>query len=377
MSTRKPEQWADLAYAENPEDERPEPTRPADLGYSITGHTAQGRTVCEGHSLFTGNENRNWAYPSLTRGTNGNYAWVVGQPAKVADPTPGTRPAPELARHERIERERAGLPDEPRKLTPQEEELARDPKAVLAEVLERDGTEYSALETRQRNLADADHLARLHAIWLGESRQPVTARYERELREQLPDYLKDAKLTGTSTWLYRGLRDAEAAGLDSRQVLARAINSGSLADVRDVGAVLDARVRQQTQGLVPQPPKPWAERVPEDDHAERRDYLTEVARAMDDRHAAAGRIHRAGPAQLGRARSRPGARRSGRTAGLAGPGIRGGVLPRDVRLQRPERADRPGACQLAGGPADVACGVRCPRPGRRPGPARAHPTASC
>ena len=99
------------------------------------------------------------------------------------------------------------------------------------------------------------------------ARQPVTARYERELREQLPDYLKDAKLTGTSTWLYRGLRDAEAAGLDSRQVLARAINSGSLADVRDVGAVLDARVRQQTQGLVPQPPKPWAERVPEDDHA--------------------------------------------------------------------------------------------------------------
>ena len=276
-------QWADLAYAEHPEEERPEPTRPADLGYSVTGHTAQGRTVWQGNALITGNENRNWAYPSLTRGTNGNYAWVVGQPAKVADPTPGTRPAPELARHERIERERAGLPDQPRKLTRQEEELRRDPKSVLAEVLERDGTEYSALETRQRNLADADHLARLHAIWLGESRQPVTARYERELREQLPDYLKDAQFTGTSTWLYRGLRDAEAAGLSSREVLARAIQSGSLADVRDVGAVLDSRVRQQTQGLVPQPPKPWAERVPDDDHAERRDYLTEVARAMDDR----------------------------------------------------------------------------------------------
>ena len=66
-----------------------------------------------------------------------------------------------------------------------------------------------------------------------------------------PTYLKDAKLTGTSTWLYRGLRDAEAAGLNSRDVLARAINSGSLADVRDVGAVIDARVREQTAGLVP------------------------------------------------------------------------------------------------------------------------------
>ena len=285
---KEAKQWADLAYAENPDEERPEATRPADLGYSITGHTGQGRTVWQGNALFTGNETRNWGYPALTRGTNGNYAWVVGQPAKVSDPAPGTRPAPELARHERIERERAGLPEQGRKLTPQEKELARDPKAVLAEVLERDGTEYSALETRQRNLADADHLAKLHAIWQGETRKPVTARYERELREQLPDYLKDAKLTGTSTWLYRGLREAEAAGLSSREVLARAIQSGSLSDVRDVGAVIDSRVRQQTQGLVPQPPKPWSERVPEDDHQERHDYLAAVGKAMDDRQQRLG-----------------------------------------------------------------------------------------
>ena len=285
---RAAKEWADLAYAEHPADERPEATRPADLGYSITGHTGQGRTVWQGNALITGNETRNWAYPALTRGTNGNYAWVVGQPAKVSDPTPGARPAPELARHERIERERAGLPEQARILTPQEKELARDPKAVLSEVLERDGTEYSALETRQRNLADADHLAKLHAVWQGETRQPVTARYERELRDQLPDYLKDAKLTGTSTWLYRGLRDAEAAGLSSREVLARAVNSGSLADVRDVGAVIDSRVRQQTQDLVPQPPKPWAERVPEDDRQDRHEYLTQVGRAMDDRQQRLG-----------------------------------------------------------------------------------------
>ena len=83
----------------------------------------------------------------MTRGTSGNYAWVVGQPAKVAHPTPGTRPAPELSRAERIERERAGLPEQPRRLTPMEKELAYDPKAVPAEVLERDGTEYSATVT--------------------------------------------------------------------------------------------------------------------------------------------------------------------------------------------------------------------------------------
>jgi len=71
-------------------------------------------------------------------------------------------------------------------------------------------------------------------------------------------------------------------------VLARAIQSGSLSDVRDVGAVIDSRVRQQTQGLVPQPPKPWSERVPEDDHQERHDYLAAVGKAMDDRQQRLG-----------------------------------------------------------------------------------------
>jgi conjugative relaxase-like TrwC/TraI family protein len=276
---------ADLAYAEDLalEDEQGEASRPADLGYSVTGHTGQGRTVWQGNALFTGTENRNWAYPALTRGTNGNYAWVVGQPPKVADPAPGTRAAPELERQARVERERAGLPAEPRTLTALEKELAREPKDVLADVLERDGTVYSALETRQRNLANADHLGRLHAIWEGETREPVNARYERELRGQLPDHLKDAKLSGHATWLYRTLRDAEAAGLDSKGMLARAVGSQPLTGTRDVAAVVDARVRGQASGLVPQQPRPWAERVPEDDRQDRREYLTRVGKAMDDR----------------------------------------------------------------------------------------------
>ena len=282
---RAAQESADLAYADNLDQEegQGEATRPADLGYSITGHTAQGRTVWQGIALITGTEDRNWAYVALTRGREGNYAWVAGQPAKVADPAPGIRPAPELDRRARIERERAGLPPEERELTPLEEALAREPIAVLADVLERDGADYSALETRQRNLANADHLAKLHAIWSGETREPVRARYERELRDALPDDFKGAKLTGTSTWLYRTLRDAEAAGLDSRQVLERAISSQPLTGVRDVGAVVDARIRQKTGALVPQMPGPWSARVPEDEHQERRDYLTQVARAMDDR----------------------------------------------------------------------------------------------
>ena len=42
-----------------------------------------------------------------TEGANGNYAHVSTQPAR-AEPESGTRPAPELARDEMIQQERAG-----------------------------------------------------------------------------------------------------------------------------------------------------------------------------------------------------------------------------------------------------------------------------
>ena len=47
---------------------------------------------------------------------------------------------------------------------------------MLADILSRDGAEQSASVTRQRNLANADHLATLHAIWAAETQ---TARHDR------------------------------------------------------------------------------------------------------------------------------------------------------------------------------------------------------
>ena len=64
--------------------------------------------MAEGIALITGTETREWAYVAMSRGRDGNYAYVTTEPARVADPKPGVRPAPELARQERIERERAG-----------------------------------------------------------------------------------------------------------------------------------------------------------------------------------------------------------------------------------------------------------------------------
>lgn len=257
--------------------------RSAESAYAITMHSAQGRTVAEAHALITGTETRESAYVALTRATDGNYAHVVTEPANVADPVPGTRPAPELERDEMIQQERSGLSPLSKEDPAQDGDAVREPIAVLSDVLEHEGTELSALEIQHRNLANADHLGRLHTIWEGETKEPIRARYERSLREQLPEEYRDTPLSGAATWLWRSLRSAEAAGLDAEEVLARAINAQPLAGARDLVAVVDSRIREQTGALVPQPAGPWSAQVPEIENPSRREYVTALAAAMDER----------------------------------------------------------------------------------------------
>jgi hypothetical protein len=83
--------------------------RCADLAYAITGHAAQGGTVHTGIALVTGTEDRQWLYPAMTRGTDMNLAFVFTTPTQVADPRPGTEPAPELDRYDRLRLERQEL----------------------------------------------------------------------------------------------------------------------------------------------------------------------------------------------------------------------------------------------------------------------------
>ena len=182
--------------------------------------------------------------------------------------------------------------------------LARDPIAVLSDVLENEGAELSALEVQRRNLANADHLAKLHVIWDGETKDAVTGRYERLLREHLPEEYKDAELSGHATWLYRTLRGAEAAGLDADAVLAQAIAAKPLTGARDVAAVIDARIREETGTLVPQEPGPWADRVPDIEDPARREYV-DCCRRRDGRaDRTPRRVHRRSRTGLGGPRAR-------------------------------------------------------------------------
>jgi hypothetical protein len=253
----------------------------SDLAYAVTGHSAQGATVHTSIALVTGTEDRQWLYPAMTRGTDTNLAFVFTTPARPAEPQPGTRPAPELSRYERIRRERQGFraaKPEPGPGGPDQ----REPVAVLADVLSRDAAELSATETRRRNLANADHLAVLHAIWTAETRDARHHGYRELVAAALPPGHR-GELSHRARWLYRTLHATELAGLDPAEVIRTAIASRDLAGSRDITAVLDARIRQRIDPLLPQPQGPWTSHIPELPDPARHAYLTEIAALMDDR----------------------------------------------------------------------------------------------
>jgi len=256
----------------------------ADLGYAVTGHSAQGRSVQIGIPVVTGTEDRQWLYVAMTRGAQSNKMIVFTQPVRTADPETGTRQAPELERHQKIEQERAGFlaADSARQSDAGPE--PRDAIAVAADILGHDGAEMSALETQDRALADADHLAVLNAMWQGEIAGLNIDRYRKVVLSVVPaQYAADGLTSPQATWLWRTLRGVEAAGLDAHDVVQEAVGSRSLAGARNLASVIDSRIRWMTGSLVPQPQGPWYEQVPAVADPERQPFLTELAAAMDAR----------------------------------------------------------------------------------------------
>jgi hypothetical protein len=254
----------------------------AELGYAVTDHVAQGRTVHTGLAVIAGTEDRQHAYVALTRGTTVNMAFVFTVPAKLADPAPGPRPAPELARYDRITTQEGGI-------VPPGQAAADDPLAVLAGVLERDGQQLSATQARQRALADGDHLAILHAMWTAETTPARHQRYRDLYMAALPPGYRQEP-GHQALWLWRTLRAAELAGLDPAEALAKAIGERDLVGARDVPSVIDARLRRQAGSLAPLPAGTWAGQLPEIEDPERRAFAAQIATLMDERKDRIGEL---------------------------------------------------------------------------------------
>lgn len=157
---------------------------------------------------------------------------------------------------------------------------------MLADVIARDGTELSATEYRDRQLASADHLALLDSMWQDAVARPRTERYKQILAETLPlEYAPSAADAPMATWLWRTLRAAEAAGLDAREVVQAAVDSRPLSGAQYVTAVVDARIRKQIDvaHLVPLPQGRWSDQVRQVDDPADQKYLAQLAAAMDGR----------------------------------------------------------------------------------------------
>ena len=130
--------------------------------------------------------------------------------------------------------------------------------------------------------ANTDHLAVLHAIWTAETRDARHDRYRQLVAAALPPE-HQGELSHRARWLFRTLHAAELAGLDPAEVIRTAIISRDLTGSRDVAAVIDARIRQRVDPLLPQPQGPWASRVPRLTDPARQAYLADIAALMDDR----------------------------------------------------------------------------------------------
>jgi conjugative relaxase-like TrwC/TraI family protein len=246
----------------------------AELGYAVTDHTAQGRTVHTGLAVITGAEDRPHAYVALSRGTDTNIAYVFTQSPKLADPVPGPRPAPELARYDR---HTTGPGHQPVPAAETGEALA-----VLAAVVDRDGQQLSATQTREQTLSDADHLALLHAIWTAETTPARHQRYTGLLTAALqPGYRSQP--SHQAKWLWQTLRTVELAGQNAGQLLAAAVAERDLAGARDIPSVIDARIRHRIGSLIPLPAGPWSAQDPGITDPERRAYAVQIAALMDAR----------------------------------------------------------------------------------------------
>jgi conjugative relaxase-like TrwC/TraI family protein len=252
-----------------------------DLGYGITVMTSQSRTVKRGILVATGTEDRQTLYVGMSRGTDSNDVYVGTVSPKVADPQPQTRPAPELDRHDRRAHERAGYVAQDTTAAAVAGE--REGIGVLADVLARDGAEESATEYQRRALASVDHLARLNAMWEGETKAATEERHRQIVLDALPPERRGDLSSHQTRWLLRSLRTAEAAGLDVREVVITAVESRSLDGARDLASVLDSRIRPMVQGLIPEPMGPWSERVPELADPDRQRFAEDIAHAMDER----------------------------------------------------------------------------------------------
>ena len=217
----------------------------------------KGATVDTAHALISLTTTREVLYVAATRGTQSNCLYVNTS----YDPDPATS-------HDELT----------------EVQTMRD---VMAWVLENEGADLSAHETRHNARHHREHFATLAAEYQTLAQAAQAERFDRLLEHSglSGDELQSVRTSEARGALVAGLRDAESQGLDVEDGLRRVVGAGGLDTAEDVAAVLHGRVDRWVEGTGAKRPTganfiagliPRASGVTDPD----------LARALDDRATA-------------------------------------------------------------------------------------------
>ncbi|MCX4462432.1 AAA family ATPase [Streptomyces sp. NBC_01728] len=181
-----------------------------ELGYASTVHGAQGRTVGPCHSLVDEQTTREALYVSLTRGQDGNWAYVI------------------------THRDGDGIKaeDVPHYL------------ATLDQTLQRSGTQQTATQAIAAELERREHLAALEPVWSGVKDQDAEKRYGKALYDALgPDDYARVSSGEAYGSLMRLARTVEERGFDAENLLVRTARSRELDTADDASKAMHHRLK--------------------------------------------------------------------------------------------------------------------------------------
>ncbi|WP_226966545.1 MobF family relaxase [Streptomyces phaeolivaceus] len=181
-----------------------------ELGYASTVHGAQGRTVGPCHSLVDEQTSREALYVSLTRGQDGNWAYVI------------------------THRDGDGIKDEdvPHYLS------------VLDQTLQRSGTQQTATQAIAAELERREHLAAIQPAWAGVKDQDAEKRFGKALLGALgpEDYARVSSGEAYGS-LMRLARTVEERGFDAEDLLVRTARSRELDTADDASKAMHHRLK--------------------------------------------------------------------------------------------------------------------------------------
>lgn len=199
------------------------------LAYAGTIHATQGATIDRSHDLFTGGPvDRNTAYTMLSRGRDGNHAYIYCE----ENPNTGERPSP---------------------------------RAVMADILGRDGTDVSATVAAEQDQARREStmfvMGRIEDVTFSATKDRLNRHLDELVQDGTLDDATRARLGADKglDGLNRRLRSLEEAGVDPREALRAAVAARSLPGHGSAARVLSVRL-QDVHGR----PEPHRREIPAD-----------------------------------------------------------------------------------------------------------------